>query len=268
MKRWLALVGLCLLGVVSTLEAHDLFLKLDSYFLTPNTRVRIRLLNGTFIWSDNAVTRDRVRDVSVVTPSGVEHPDDLEWHDRGDTTLLTLTTAGAGTYVAGLSTRPRELTLEGKDFNAYLREEGITNVLEARTRDNALGKAARERYAKHVKAIFQVGDAQSDSYSAALGYPAEIVPLENPYVLGPGDTLEVRCLVDGQPVGGQSVIAGWQKGKTRPRQTMLRTNAEGVAAVPLTARGKWFIKFVHMAPAADSSLDYESKWATVTFEVR
>src|SRR5437879_12468708 len=37
-----------LLLVASVALAHDLFLKLDTYFLEPRTRVRVTVLNGTF----------------------------------------------------------------------------------------------------------------------------------------------------------------------------------------------------------------------------
>jgi uncharacterized GH25 family protein len=47
-------------------------------------------------------------------------------------------------------------------------------------------KGARERYHKHVKAMVQVGNTRSDHYATPLGYPAEIVPMENPYSLANG----------------------------------------------------------------------------------
>ena len=78
--------------------------------------------------------------------------------------------------MTGVSVKPRELELKAADFNAYLEEDGIPDVLEARRRNNELGKPARERYSKHVKAVFQVGDARTDVFGAVLGYPAEIVP--------------------------------------------------------------------------------------------
>jgi hypothetical protein len=30
----------------------------------------------------------------------------------------------------------------------------------------------------------------------------------------------------------------------------------------------WYVKFIHMARVREDSVDYESKWATMTFEVR
>ncbi|HKQ89324.1 MAG TPA: hypothetical protein VJZ77_01480, partial [Blastocatellia bacterium] len=32
--------------------------------------------------------------------------------------------------------------------------------------------------------------------------------------------------------------------------------------------GKWFIKFIHMTKLNETNLDYESKWASLTFEIR
>jgi hypothetical protein len=38
--------------------------------------------------------------------------------------------------------------------------------------------------------------------------------------------------------------------------------------VTLDAAGTWYVKFVHMVRASEPGLDYESKWATLTFETR
>ena len=38
---------------------------------------------------------------------------------------------------------------------------------------------------------------------------------------------------------------------------------------PLAApsSGRWYVKFIHMVRASEPGLDYESKWATLTFEI-
>ena len=209
MRRALFLTGL-LLAVATLALAHDLFLKLDTYFLDPHTRVQIPVLNGTFTKSENFVVRDRLSDVSVVSPRGrAKLVPATAWGPGPDSTsLLSIELGDAGTYVAGASTRPREISLSAEDFNAYLAEDGLPDVLAARRADNELGKGARERYSKHVKAVFQVGEARSDAFSTVLGYPAEIVPLGNPYALSVGATLRVRCLVDGRAVANQTVLWG------------------------------------------------------------
>ena len=264
MRRVLFLTTL-LLAVATLALAHDLFLKLDTYFLEPHTRVRIPALNGTFTKSENFIARDRLADLSVVSPRGrAKLPPATAWSPGPDSTsLLSVELGDAGTYVAGASTRPRELSLAAADFNAYLKEDGLPDILEARRVANELGKGARERYSKHVKAVFQVGDTRSDAFGAVLGYPAELVPLDNPYALSIGATLRVRCLVDGRAVANQTVLWG---GPGAERST--RTDASGVAQVTLDAHGRWYVKFVHMERAHRAGLDYESKWATLTFEIR
>src|SRR5437762_13407389 len=65
-----ALVAGALLLLASVALGHDLFLKLDTYFLEPHARVRIPVLNGTFFKSEGFVTPERVADMSVVSPVG------------------------------------------------------------------------------------------------------------------------------------------------------------------------------------------------------
>ncbi|HKG92798.1 MAG TPA: DUF4198 domain-containing protein [Gemmatimonadaceae bacterium] len=261
--------------LASRLDAHDLFLKLARYILpAPAAAVRIAVLNGTFSTSENGVARDRLADLSVVGPDGARsHPDTAAWVEQKTQSVLTVGAGRVGTYVVGASVRPRALELPAAEFNEYLRTDGVPDVLDARRRAGEMGAPARERYSKHVKALFQVGNdgPRTDNFAAVLGYPAEIVPQANPYALRRGDTLAVRCLVDGAPAASQLVLAGGRlRGSERriPAQSV-RTDADGVARIPLTARGIWYVKFIHMVRAAASdSVDYESKWATVTFEVR
>jgi hypothetical protein len=268
-RRTILLTG-TLLVIASAALAHDLFLKLDTYFLEPRARVRIPVLNGTFTKSENFVATDRLADISVVSPAGrTKLTPASAWSPGPDSTsLLSIELGDAGTYVAGASTRPRAFALTADQFNAYLEEDGIPDVLAARRAGNELGKGARERYSKHVKAVFQVGEVRSDGFGVVLGYAAEIVPLENPYAIARGTPLRVRCLVDGRPVPNQTVLWGGDQDGKPLVQRSTRTDADGVAQVTLDAAGRWYVKFIHMVRATEPGLDYESKWATLTFETR
>jgi hypothetical protein len=255
---------------VATLHAHDLFLRLERYFVPPNSDVRVYVLNGTFSKSEGAVTRDRLRALDLISPGGVTPLDTTAWVPAGDTTVLTLRTGDAGTYIVGASLRPRELRLEAKDFNNYLATDGVPDVLGARRRSGELDMPARERYHKHVKAVLQVGSQRSDGFDRALGYPAELIPLDNPYTLRPGASLRVRAMVDGAPVANQYVIAGGRTSNgARIAQRAVRAGADGIALIRLRSAGVWYVKFINMTRAAgDTTVDYESKWATLTFQVR
>lgn len=249
--------------------AHDLFLKLDSYFLQPNSKVTIKILNGSFQASEGAVNFARLNDVSVVAPAGdVTHPKETDFTKDETTSFMNMQTGAAGTYVVGLSTMPREIDLKAKDFNDYLTEDGLPDTLEERKRDGELEKDARERYSKHVKAIYQVGDARTDSYKKVLGYPVEIVPQQNPYNLKVGETLKILCLKDGKPLAGQVILAGREDGTELNIEPEVRTDKNGIAKIRLDGKGKWYVKFINMTKLSDPKLNYESKWATLTFEIK
>jgi uncharacterized GH25 family protein len=269
MKRALLITVALLLVVVTVLAAHDLFLKPAAFFLAPNSASQARIVNGTFTRSENSITWDRVRDVSIVGPAGRSHPDVSSWSDKGDTSVLRFTTGAAGTYVLGVSTLPRELSLKAKEFNDYLASDGVPDILAARRESGEITKAARERYQKHIKALVQVGDTRSDAYGTTLGYPAELIPLANPYALDDGAPLRLRVLVDGQPVANQYVVSGGRAaGGGRIAAAGYRSDSAGIVHIPIRGAGQWYVKFIHMAKAAGDTVDYESKWASLTFEVR
>lgn len=269
MNHKLTIAVLLCAGLLVTASAHDLFLKFDSYFLKPNSKVTVRLLNGTFRNSENPVARDRMVDVSFIKPSGERtHPSLTDWRDEGKTALLDLQTGEAGTYVAGLYTQPRELAQKAAQFNGYLTHDGVPDTLAARKRDGELNKDVRERYSKHVKAIFQVGEARTDAFKIALGYPVEIIPQQNPYALKSGQSLDVLCVKDGQPLAGQFVLAGRELNGKELTMPSVRTDQNGLARIALKGAGKWYVKFIHLTAVKDAQVNYESKWATLTFEVK
>ena len=255
--------------ISSAAFAHDLFLKLDSYFLQPNSRATVRLMNGTFAASEGVVARDRLRYLNLASPDRRTTVNDVfAWRSEDKTTLMEIQTRGPGTYLVGASTRPREIALKAADFNDYLKHDGLPDTLAARTRVGELAKDVRERYSKHVRAIFQVGDKLSDDYKKELDYPVELIPQQNPYSLKVGDTISVLCLLDGRPIANQFIMAGWEVSAGKLQTLETRADAKGIARLKLTGAGKWFVKFIHMTPLSEGDLNYESKWASLTFEIR
>jgi hypothetical protein len=272
MKRGIAIATVLPLITTAALATNDLFLKPDSFFAAPGTTLTVWVLNGTFAKSENGIARNRVQDISLVGPEGLTHPDTSEWDDYSDTTtsVLQVRVGASGTYLLGASVRPRDLTVEAKDFDAYLATNSIRDVLATRRKNKEFHAPVRERYSKHVKTLVQVGDRRTDAYDTFFDYPAELIPLDNPYQLRPGRTLRVRAVVDGTPVRNQLVIAGGETPSGTPiAQRFMRTDKAGIARVWLSSRGAWYVRFIHMERAtADTTIDYESRWATLTFGVR
>ncbi len=255
-------------------DAHDLFLRPRDFIVRAGAEVRVRVLNGTFTTSESSVARDRLRDLTVVGPTGTTHPDRSGWTDDAKESEWRVATSVPGTYLLGASLDPKTIRLTGTQFNGYLREEGLHDVVSARKSARQLGNPAHERYAKHVKALIRAQGAASGTgadtaYRVMLGYPAELVPLDDPYVLPAGGMLRVRAYADGRPVANQVVQAGGRTTSgSRIKQREVRTDATGMVRFRLDTRGTWYVKFIHMrdVPAsAGDSVNYESKWATLTF---
>lgn len=205
MKRILPL----LLATV-LLCSHDLYLKMDTYLLAPNQTATLSLYNGTFDNSENTITRDRMLDASVVAHGRRTAIDAREWTDRDSTvTYLAFDAGKAGTYVAGVSTKARNIALTADKFNNYLEHDGVLDMLQRRTSEGLLDQDALESYEKHVKAIYQVGDVTTDDWRTKLGYPIEMVPLTNPYKRYSGQQLAVQLLLDGEPLPEQLVYADY-----------------------------------------------------------
>jgi hypothetical protein len=277
MRRIAAVVAtttILLASAVALVGAHDLYLRPRDFIVRAGAAVQVRVLNGTFTTSEGSVARERLRDLTDVGPTGRSSMNRYAWTGRGKESQWRVVLREPGTHVLGASLSPRTIRLAGKEFNDYLREDGLADVLAARRAAGQLDSAAHERYAKHVKALVRVQGGPRDpgsdtAYRVALGYPAELVPLDDPYMLGPRGTLRILALVDGHPARNQIIQAGGRTSSgAEIEQRELRTDSTGIVRLQPDTRGMWYVKFISMRPIAAStgdSVNYESKWATLTF---
>ncbi|MBT8180632.1 MAG: DUF4198 domain-containing protein [Eudoraea sp.] len=261
---------LLLLTLFFLLSSHELFLKSDSYFFEKNSLKELYLFNGTFDKSENVITRDRIIDPKILGPDYDFKPSPDDFYDKGKITFLKFKTGNAGTYVAGVSTKPRAIELSGEDFTAYLEHEGLTEVISDRKTKGISKQVANEKYSKHVKAIFQVDEKRTDNFATQLNYPIEFIPLKNPYSLSVGDEMSFKLLYLGAPLGNQTLHVSSRKNPEEKgkEETSLRTNKKGEVSFTISNGGHWYIATIHMLESNEENYDYESNWATLTFEVK
>jgi hypothetical protein len=247
--------------------------------VAPGATITVPVFNGSFERSENAIRRARLTELVLAGPEGRRAIDRAGWTERDPRSTVTVDLGHTpGTYVIGAALAPSHITLDGPAFAAYLAEEGITPILDLRKAKGLTARSARESYAKAAKALIAVTGADGHVVAARdrsaalkpLGFPAEIVPIEDPYALAVGDTLRVRCLVGGRPIAGWTILAGGQIGtsiQAIPGQ-ILTSDGDGVVAVKLTHDGHWFVKFVNMREnSGKTGVDYVSRWATLTFGI-
>lgn len=176
MSRAAALAVGAVLSAAAVASAHDMFLRAERFVVPANSEIVIRLLNGTFSESENAIVRSRVRDATVAGPRARVPIDMSTWTESGDTTTFKVRVGGTGTYAIGVSTRPSMIALPADTFNMYLQDDGIPDILAQRRTRKELEKPARERYHKHVKALLQVGDSLGTQLRHAVWLPSRDHP--------------------------------------------------------------------------------------------
>ena len=260
-------------------SSHDMYLKLDTYYLKSDSDVRVLLYNGTFEKSDNVITRDRMTDVSLVGNDTRVRLDTSQWTEEGDVTILNFRTGKPGTWVAGVSTAARNIEMDAEAFNSYLEHDGVLDMIELRKAKGNMNDPAIERYSKHVKAIFQVGDQLSNDWQTPLGYPIEFVPMDNPSDMHPGHAMTFKLLWKDRPLANQLVYVGSAHGQHSDDHhhhgdedhhhdmAQLRTDANGMVAINITHEGVWYLRTIHLTELEEEGLTHESNWATLTFEV-
>ena len=171
--------------------------------------------------------------------------------------------------MAGVSTLPKVIELSATDFKEYLEHEGLEDVISERQKKGIDGKPAREKYSKHVKAILQVSEKRTNHFAAKLDYPIEFIPVNNPYALNPGDEISFRLLSNGEPLPNQVVhYSARTSGGGPASESSTRTDKNGVLTFKLTSPGKWYVATIHIVESQERDIDYESNWATLTFEIK
>ncbi|MCF6360975.1 MAG: DUF4198 domain-containing protein [Cyclobacteriaceae bacterium] len=260
---------------LTVLSAHNLFIKLDTFYLKPNTETLIYLYNGTFGESEATLARNRMTDVSLINPGEeIVHPDSSLWFEENNQTVLRIATGKAGTGVLGVSTTTRVGEFTPESFISNMKHEGLLEVLEEREKSGEDANPVRKKYSKHVKAIFQVGDKLSEEYKTVLGYPIEFVPMSNPYALSIGDELAMKLLINGKPIAGEMIYASYNDefGHASDGSAIdvyqTKTDKNGIVKIIMSEAGHWYFRTVNLVKSTEPDADYVSISASLTFEVK
>lgn len=170
-----------------------------------------------------------------------------------------------GLTIVGYESRPHALELSRETFEKYLGEEGL-DAVKAFAGAATSRRTARERFSRCAKALLSAGVASGEGADRALGMRLELVAGRNPYAASPGAELPFALLYEGKPLPGALVIA---INRDDPSSKLAaRSDANGRVTFRLPRSGMWLIKTVHMIAApAGSGADWESFWASLTFEL-
>lgn len=244
---------LLLLSLLTPLIAHDMWIEPASFAPRVGDIVGAKLRVGQDLLGDPLP-----RDPALIQDFIVE---DAEGRKplvgrTGADPAGYLRIAAPGLHVIGYNSKPSSVELTPEKFAAYLKEEGLDNIRPG-------GGKVRELFARCAKSLLNVGAPAARDHR--LGFTLELIAERNPYTLQPGEPLPVRLTYLDQPLAGALVTAISRRNPAD--KVSARTDKNGRVRLQLRPEGLWMIKAVHMIPATTPAADFQSYWASLTFEL-
>lgn len=261
------ILSLLLVVFMSTLSvAHEFWLQPKKFRYAVGEEVKIDFLVGeNFTGQPWDLTKHKVEQMQVVSAYGKK---DLKNSVKpGTENNLTYKLSNEGTHLFSMTSNTADISLNGADFNAYLEEDGIDDILASRKANNELDKPSRENYTRYAKLLVQSGNnTDGDVFKRKTGLRVEVIPLTNPYTLKSGDYLECEILFEGKPLPHQMVKV-WSFIGNRAFLQNAYTENDGKVKFPISNTGPWMVSFVKMVKSEKQDVDYESMWATLVFGI-
>jgi uncharacterized GH25 family protein len=256
-----------ILGLALSLPAlaHDTWLLARSSAVAPGAAVTLDLTSGmAFPANETAIKPDRVARAAVRLAGETHELKDRRAAAKSLQFAARLTKPGVATLFVELA--PKSIDLTPDQVEHYLDEIGASAELRRAWERMPRPRRWRELYSKHAKAYVRVGEPGYDrSWAEPAGMALEIVPEKDPTALRPGDELPVRVLRKGSP------YASFALGLVGPGNTkgiLKTTDGQGRATFPIGKSGRWLLRATDVRRSTKPEADWESDFATLTFEVR
>jgi uncharacterized GH25 family protein len=261
--RKIALVTF-LLTFISSLSAHEFWLNPDKFIYKRMAKVNINFLVGENFEGENwEGNNERIKSLKIYF-GGVS--DDLSPVVTGATgDSIEYFILDEGTNLIAFNSNNAFIEMEPLQFEAYLKEDGLTNALEYRKRNNERGCPGREFYQRCAKTILQVGGMKDKTYGITTSLIIDIIPSSNPYQLKNKELFRATILYNKEPLAN-GLVKVWHRVKNRTERKELRTDSNGEIVFPVVTRGKWMISTVKMERLTDNPVcDWQSYWGSLTW---
>lgn len=248
-----------------TCTAHEFWLNPERFFYKKGDTATILLQVGEDF--EGSPWKGTITRLSLFSPFKNETPikPEVDTAKRSVKVLLE----EKGTNILILQNKPSKIELEAEKFNAYLKEDGLDEILEYRKKNGLENSVGKEIYERCAKLLLRVEEANDKNFSRKTNLPLEILPLNNPYA---GNLEKIKTKRVYFQVYFQGEIAKnlrirfWQKiGKELIKQEA-NTDTKGEVSFDFTPKGKIMISSVKMiAHDKPQEADWHSYWASLVF---
>src|SRR5688500_13988861 len=228
-----------LLVCLTLAGAHEFWMQPEKFFFKKGERLELSFKVGdAFIGEPWNLERDRLEALVLYrNTTSVNLRDSVK---EGLKNHLSALLDKEGTHLMAMQSTNAFLEMTADEFNAYLKEDGLDEVLDQRKNTNTLSVPGKEYYSRHAKLLFQVGTKPDDTYKKMLGFPVEIVPEKNPYALKVGDAVRFKILFDGKPTFGVRAKV-WNRFENRTTIQNIYTEKDGTFEARISNPGPWMV---------------------------
>jgi uncharacterized GH25 family protein len=246
---------------------HECWFEPGKFFLMPGETTAVRLFVGDGLVKDR---EEKVFERSKTTTfklfSSSNKWDLITSVNEGAKPVYQFSGQPSGNYLIAMERNWSYITLEAKEFEDYLKVDGMDYISEERRKAGETNKEGKERYSRFIKGLIQVGDKQDSAYGKRLGLKLELIPTSNPYKKTIGDTIEFQILFDGKPLANRTVFADNSESET----LRMVTDKNGKFAFKIGKPGLWLARLVTMRRCMIDcdGVVWESFWGSYSFGVK
>jgi hypothetical protein len=245
--------------------AGECWLEPDKFHHAVGEEIKINILTGeNFVGGFWDGAKNKAEAVQWFSVSGMKDLSTAAIPTRGNP--LTLKVVQEGTQMVVMETNTLSRNWEGSAFNAYLEDNGLDDIVDARRKAAILDEPAREEYTRYAKLLVQVGQKTDDAYKQKAGLRLEIIPEKNPYTVRTGDHLQCRVLFEGRPIP-HTLVKVWSRlNRTTFLQNMYTEN-DGTIRFPVSSKGGWMVSTRKVIPGEKPGVDWHSLWGSLVFGI-
>jgi len=253
-------------AVTFLLPAHEFWMQPDKFRYKAGEVMKLNLQVGEeFIGERWDLGRHRVVRFDHHTAGAVQGlVEHLNTSGQGNHLELPLVTEGTHLFI--MQSNNAFIELPADEFNAYLKDDGLDDILTLRSQGQVgnLSAPGREYYQRNAKLLVQVGEKTDAMHQKITGLPLEIVPLQNPYAVKLTGEIKFKVFFEGQPLP-YTLVKVWNRKDGRTLTQKIYTQKDGTFSTRLSNTGMWMVSCVKMVPAREAGADWQSYWSSLVF---
>ncbi|PHP29065.1 DUF4198 domain-containing protein [Limimaricola cinnabarinus] len=258
----------CLALLSTPVAAHEFWIEPLEWQIAADDMVRAELVNGDRFEGIRYAFLPQRFESFTLHANGAQRP--VEGR-LGARPALEMPAPAEGLLVAAYVSEPSVLTYDDRAvFDRFVDHKDLGAVAEDHAARGLPEVGFKEAFTRYSKALIGVGDAEGSD--TRLGLATELVALDNPYTGALAEGLRVRLFMGDAPRAKAQVELFARDAEGAVELTLHRTDAEGVAVLPVEAGHDYLASAVVLREpsatlAEETGAVWESLWAALSFAV-